>query len=366
MRSQRFLHEFVLIFLLVVTIGIIAFQSNLHFTGFVVGPSGEQCDGTWTCGDWGTCTDSNQTRECTSNDSLNCTSPISEVQSCVSENISCVENWTCSDWTNCTNLNQTRTCTDSASCGTTTNKPVEIQSCVSENTTVCTEDIAYSAWSSCSNGNKARTVTNTSSCGNITTTTTENQTCTVACTENWTCINWSTCSSGNQTRTCTDSASCGTTTNKPSIRQPCTSATTTSTTTTTTTTPVTAEVTQTCTPSPQCGDWQECIEGNQIRVCTDTNNCNPGEVASTESQACTVPIIETCSDKIKNQDETGIDCGGKCKKCGFFTIVGSAISGTVNSVLGNKTRALIFSGALFLVIAGFVCFRLFIKKKKKK
>jgi hypothetical protein len=360
MRSQRFLHEFVLIFLLVVTIGIIAFQSNLHFTGFVVGPSGEQCDGTWTCGEWNTCTANNQTRQCVSNNSLNCTSPISEVQSCVSENISCVENWTCSDWANCTNLNQTRTCTDSASCGTTTSKPAEIQSCVPQNTT-CTEDLSYSAWSSCTNGNKTRTLTNTSSCGG-TVTTTEHQTCT-ACVENWTCVNWSTCSSGNQTRTCTDSASCGTTTSKPSIRQPCTS--TTTTTTTPTTTPVTAEVTQTCTPSPQCGDWQECINGTQIRICTDTNNCNPDEVASTESQACTVVIKETCSDKIKNQGETGIDCGGPCKKCGIFTIVGSAISGTINSVLGNKTRALIFSGVAFVLVAGFISYRLFFRKKKK-
>eukprot|EP00494_Astrolonche_serrata_P034193 UN34462 len=30
---------------------------------------------------------------------------------------------------------------------------------------------------------------------------------------------------------------------------------------------------------------------------------------------CTETIIETCSDYVKNQDETGIDCGGICKAC---------------------------------------------------
>jgi hypothetical protein len=363
MRSQRFFQEFALIFLLVVTIGIIAFQTNLNFTGFVVGPNGEQCDGTWTCGNWGTCVDSNQTRECTSTDSLNCTSPINEIQSCTVENTSCVENWTCSEWNTCANDSQTRTCTDSASCGTTEDKPEESQSC----NIVCTYDLSYSAWSSCSNGNKTRTLTNTSSCeGTITTT--EYQACTeeITCSEHWDCGNWSTCSNGNQTRTCTDSASCGTSVNKPSIKRECTSSTTTSASTTTVTTPVTAEVIQTsCTPSLQCGDWQECINESQIRICTDTNNCNPEEVASTESQACVVEIKETCFDKIKNQDETGIDCGGKCKNCGILTIVGSAISGTVNSVLGDKTKALIFSGVAFILVAGFVAYRLFFTKKKR-
>jgi len=348
------LQEFVLIFLLVVTIGIIAVQTNSHFTGFVVNSEGQECDGTWSCGDWNICTNSNQTRECVSNNSLNCTSPIIESQSCVA----CSENWTCSEWGTCTDSNQTRTCTDSALCNST--NYTESQSC-----TTCTENLSYSDWSSCSNGNKTRTLTNVSSCGG-TTTTTEYHSCT-ACTPNWDCGNWSTCSNGNQTRTCTDSNSCGTSVNKPSIKKECTSSTTVTTTTplTTTNTQVTAEITPVCTPSLQCGDWQECINGTQIRICTDTNTCNPEEVASTESQACVVEIKETCTDKIKNQGETGVDCGGSCKKCGLFTIVGSAISGTFNSVLKDKTKIMIFSGVLFILIAGFVYHRFFFRKKKK-
>ena len=43
---------------------------------------------------------------------------------------SCEPNWKCSDWSTCSSLNsQTRTCTDQNSCGVTTGKPSESQSC---------------------------------------------------------------------------------------------------------------------------------------------------------------------------------------------------------------------------------------------
>jgi len=41
----------------------------------------------------------------------------------------CTESWTCTDWSTCSNSQQTRTCTDANSCGTTTSKPSESQSC---------------------------------------------------------------------------------------------------------------------------------------------------------------------------------------------------------------------------------------------
>jgi len=44
----------------------------------------------------------------------------------------CTENWSCADWSTCVNNQQSRTCTDSNACGTTTNKPAESQSCVEE------------------------------------------------------------------------------------------------------------------------------------------------------------------------------------------------------------------------------------------
>jgi len=43
----------------------------------------------------------------------------------------CTPNWSCTAWSSCANNSQTRTCTDTNSCGTTTNKPAESQSCSS-------------------------------------------------------------------------------------------------------------------------------------------------------------------------------------------------------------------------------------------
>jgi hypothetical protein len=52
-------------------------------------------------------------------------------------NPGCTESWTCSSFGTCTNSIQTRTCTDSNSCGTTTTKPAESQSCIVELITEC-------------------------------------------------------------------------------------------------------------------------------------------------------------------------------------------------------------------------------------
>jgi hypothetical protein len=310
MKRQRFVQEFALLFLLALAIGFVALQSSSNLTGNIVL---DGCDGNWinTTG-WSSCVGGSQTMTyVNTTNTTTCVPPVIKTQSCTVENTTlCTEEWTCSDWGTCNGGSQARTCTDSNSCGTTATKPSETQSCT-------------------------------------------------VCAENWTCTNWTACSSGNQTRTCTDSNSCGTENTKPSIIHSCTEETPTASITTETTPQ------QTCTPNMQCGDWQECINGNQIRVCTDANQCNPNELASTESQACTVPITANCSDKIKNQNETGVDCGGPCKKCSIFTIVGSAISGPINAVFANKTRVLIFSGALLLIIGGIACFKI-IKKRRKK
>lgn len=44
----------------------------------------------------------------------------------------CTPNWSCGNWSACTNSNQTRSCSDQNSCGINTNKPDESQSCVSD------------------------------------------------------------------------------------------------------------------------------------------------------------------------------------------------------------------------------------------
>jgi|WetSurMetagenome_2_1015567.scaffolds.fasta_scaffold09261_3 hypothetical protein len=308
MKKQRFFHEFAIILLLVVSIGIIAFQTNSHFTGFaVLGQYTNQSD----------CLAANYTWQ-NNTELQNVTSQIEVVIGGTCFNVTYTDEANCITnnytWQNNTELQNV-----------TSQIEVIVERCIGEE---------------------------------------------VVCVEDWNCDSWEECSGGTQTRTCTDSVSCGTTTNRPILERDCEvpeeeTEDTSITTEAIINTPVEAEVTQTCIPNLQCGDWQECINGTQIKVCTDLNSCNPDEIASTESQACVVEIKETCSDKIKNQDETGIDCGGKCKKCGFFTIVGSVVSGTVNSVLGNQTRIFIFSGVLLVIIAGFFAFKFFFKKKKR-
>ncbi len=343
MKKGDLTYTFVLLSLLVLTMGAIFLYSNLSFTGMVVGPNGEQCDGNWTGSEWSICADGNQTRTWASTDSINCTSPITEYQSCVvatnsTNSTACTESWTCGDWGTCADGNQIRTCTDSNSCNTTETKPVEIQEC------------------------------------------------TVVCTESWTCGDWGTCADGNQIRTCTDSNSCNTIVSKPAESQGCTveevETGENSTEESTVQIPVTAaaiettesvEVIKTCTPNWECGDWQECIEGTQIKICTDVNNCNSQEGIPETSQSCAVEIKETCFDEIKNQDEAGIDCGGFCeKKCGFLTMVGSVINGPIDlgkkfvfeGMFGSVTKTILSIGVFVFVVGGFIAVKFFLKRKK--
>ena len=132
---------------------------------------------------------------------------------------------------------------------------------------------------------------------------------------------------------------------------------------------ITGAVTETiCTPDWQCEGWNECIDGQQSRGCTDANGCDSDEGKPSTSQSCTPP--ETCSDGIKNQDEREIDCGGVCEeRCGFFTIVGNAIKVPINSskqfFTENKTRSFLILGAVVFLIGGLVAAKIFLLKGKK-
>lgn len=67
-----------------------------------------------------------------------------------------------------------------------------------------------------------------------------------------------------------------------------------------------------CIPDWYCGYFGNCLNGIETRQCTDLNKCTNPAFKPDVSRPCT----ESCSDKAKNQDETGIDCGGsKCKPC---------------------------------------------------
>ncbi len=130
---------------------------------------------------------------------------------------------------------------------------------------------------------------------------------------------------------------------------------------------ITGEVTETiCTPDWQCEEWNECVDNIQTRICNNTNNCSIEDGKPVVSQSCELP--ETCFDEIKNQDETGIDCGGVCeKRCSFFTIAGNVIRGPIETgkefFLENKIRGFIILGVVVLGAGGFITFKILKKKK---
>lgn len=163
-----------------------------------------------------------------------------------------------------------------------------------------------------------------------------------------------TCDSDESCNSCADD--CGeceeetktTTSNEPKVEIP-------------TTKKVTPTSASSCAPNWQCGEWQECINKTQIRVCTDTKNCKTQNGIPATSQSCVMK--ETCFDKIKNQNESGVDCGGPCKnKCGFFTLVGNAISGP-KGVFSNITKVIVFIGVFVLLLGGIASLIIFKKKK---
>ena len=57
-----------------------------------------------------------------------------------------------------------------------------------------------------------------------------------------------------------------------------------------------------------------CSEGRCTeKSCTKASDCGDGYVCDTTTSKC--KLEETCSDGIKNQDETDVDCGGSCQAC---------------------------------------------------
>ena len=77
------------------------------------------------------------------------------------------------------------------------------------------------------------------------------------------------------------------------------------------------------------GEWETIVldftgvtnaKQNKLVFIPDNGNMGDGSAASTFyfddiAQSETTPVVETCSDGIKNQDETGVDCGGVCNAC---------------------------------------------------
>ena len=166
------------------------------------------------------------------------------------------------------------------------------------------------------------------------------------CTEQWQCTGWGSCYNGSQTQTCTDYNFCGTTVNKPATSRSCSSSTNTNNTNTCQATCITqldgvyaiscsgsptkcssnqtceqtfstsydyssgyVQTTQTltgahctysssnnnnsnntnntCTTDWDCGSWSACVNKQQTKTCTDSNNCGTTANKPSETQTCT-------------------------------------------------------------------------------
>ncbi|MBW2971580.1 hypothetical protein KY359_00960, partial [Candidatus Woesearchaeota archaeon] len=63
-----------------------------------------------------------------------------------------------------------------------------------------------------------------------------------------------------------------------------------------------------------CTDWGPCTpSGYQFRNCRDRNECGTTNKMPNTTRPCI--YLPTCRDKLKNQGEEGVDCGGPCPPC---------------------------------------------------
>ena len=87
------------------------------------------CNGVESCSscpiDCGACRAAQQT----GGGSVQTNQPKNQTKTASGQTQSCTESWSCTDWSTCANNQQSRTCTDANNCGTTTKKPAESQTC---------------------------------------------------------------------------------------------------------------------------------------------------------------------------------------------------------------------------------------------
>ena len=128
-------------------------------------------------------------------------------------NNGCTPSWSCTGFGSCVNGQQFRTCSDLNSCGTSTGKPSEQQSCSCSSIWNC-------AWQVCSAGSTQNKICSDSmNCNpNNLSYISETRDC---CVEGWDCGKWSECLNGVQTKTCTETTSCGTSFDKPAEQKSC-------------------------------------------------------------------------------------------------------------------------------------------------
>ena len=90
----------------------------------------------------------------------------------------------------------------------------------------------------------------------------------------------------------------------------------------------TATTNVSCVHNWQCTSWSVCgTEGKQTRTCKYTGTCSVQPASPLLTQSCI--YLGTCFDRVKNQDEENVDCGGVCQSC-YVAPIASCYDGFQN------------------------------------
>jgi len=221
---------------------------------------------------------------------------LNQLYGCTTTAITCTPNWQCSAWGLCFSGQQSKTCTDSNSCGVTTNKPVEVQSCVQK------PAVKIQANNSDGPVNIFLTLGNGAYINNSGITLTQNINL------QWTGVDVSSCmasdsltpkvfsgykpSSSYQTVTLSGNIQGASSSNNKisdTFKIACVSTTTGSQVSDTVTVNLFYTVSGNCSPSWGCSSWTTCSSSRQTRTCADYNGCGSLVGKPSESQSCVVP-----------------------------------------------------------------------------
>ena len=142
-----------------------------------------------------------------------------------------------------------------------------------------------------------------------------------------------------------------------------------------------------CNMDWNCGEWSVCINGLQTRQCdfvkvpqhVQDTECPSLLNAPLQSQKCELPkqtalVAETCNDRIKNQNEESVDCGGVCKPCEEKNLTGVAekeknqLTGfAVKNILGKGSNiAVALLIVTVVIIFSFAGFKLYRRRQQKQ
>ena len=276
-----------------------------------------------SCGNY----DSDSCLEWSEWDSLSCeTGKVCKNAQCVSP--ICTENWVCNEWSKCLTGTQTRTCTDSNACGTTANKPIELQTCTicSENWkcdwTECLEGDIYS-YPSCEDLNACGTTNNLPQkvlCKDKPATTYFDDNRNLCLMVKWKCNDWKECNAdysindalnkikdvkGLHERICVDLSGCAK--NKTETAECSVGI------------PITVKQTEWCS--------EKYVEIYNEKIKKLVGRIRQEEVTNVKLNKVDISFVladftgycDYCFDGLKNFDEVGVDCGGPgCPEC--FTL----------------------------------------------